>query len=410
MEIIYRFKILDSETNFPLKESVVNIFSPPVPLIKIGQPDESGEVMIKKLDSEFLGYINTGNIPYGFRIQSNGYKDVNIFALDEAENPIVNNYIDLGNIYLTKSKLDTNKANTLLQKANAGEIERNSPSSIKIKGEGKLVQILTKNTIDLKSQLVPPILDLISSFGISQLDQILSNPNIYQDPNQLSQLLKTIPKQCPSNINEIIQKRNLLVKQLNTAYTSITIVSTSLTGLNTLIEIFQTVIPIFSALPIPNQFTTVGLVITLKEAQDKLKDFLSTLSTVTSSAALVLAIMANVLKLLITLLQMLDLLIKDCSEEQNIPFSEVNSEISSLTSNQAIINMQSQQVTYRGFILEVILEPTTEDITYPKRRAVAKNTTGVIILKGEASFSSDIQVLIDELKFIIDSQPNLRPE
>lgn len=410
MEIIYRFKILDSETNSPLKESVVNIFSPPVPLIKIGQPDENGEVVIKKLNNEFLGYSNTDNIPYGFRIQSNGYKDVNIFALDEAKNPIISNYIDLGNIYLTKSKLDTSKANTLLQKANASEIERNSPSSIKIKGEGKLVQILTKNTIDLKSQLVPPILDLISSFGISQLDQILSNPNIYQDPNQLSQLLKTIPKQCPSNINEIIQKRNLLVKQLNTAYTSITIVSTSLTGLNTLIEIFQTVIPIFSALPIPNQFTTVGLVITLKEAQDKLKDFLSTLSTVTSSAALVLAIMANVLKLLITLLQMLDLLIKDCSEEQNIPFSEVNSEISSLTSNQAIINMQSQQVTYRGFILEVILEPTTEDITYPKRRAVAKNTTGVIILKGEASFSSDIQVLIDELKFIIDSQPNLRPE
>ena len=44
-----------------------------------------------------------------------------------------------------------------------------------------------------------------------------------------------------------------------------------------------------------------------------------------------------------------------------------------------------------------------------RRRAVAKNKQGVIILQGEPSFSSIDQILIDELVFYIQ-QNNLKAE
>jgi hypothetical protein len=37
----------------------------------------------------------------------------------------------------------------------------------------------------------------------------------------------------------------------------------------------------------------------------------------------------------------------------------------------------------------------------PRRQAVAKNSKGITILKGEPSFSAEDQILIDELSFYI---------
>ena len=51
----------------------------------------------------------------------------------------------------------------------------------------------------------------------------------------------------------------------------------------------------------------------------------------------------------------------------------------------------------------------TEDTTksLKRRRAIAKNAQGIVILKGEWSFSSIDQILIDELVFYIQ-QNNLK--
>ena len=37
----------------------------------------------------------------------------------------------------------------------------------------------------------------------------------------------------------------------------------------------------------------------------------------------------------------------------------------------------------------------------PRRQAIAKNSKGIIILRGEPSFSAEDQILIDELAFYI---------
>jgi hypothetical protein len=65
--------------------------------------------------------------------------------------------------------------------------------------------------------------------------------------------------------------------------------------------------------------------------------------------------------------------------------------------------------TYRGFKLEIKLDEASTS-KYPKRFAQALNVQGVPVLKTESSFASDPQVLLSELKFIIDSNPNLTAE
>ena len=62
---------------------------------------------------------------------------------------------------------------------------------------------------------------------------------------------------------------------------------------------------------------------------------------------------------------------------------------------------------YNGFKLSVETEPTTNSLK--RRRAIAQNKQNVVMLKGEWSFSSIDQILIDELVFYIQ-QNNLKAD
>jgi hypothetical protein len=66
----------------------------------------------------------------------------------------------------------------------------------------------------------------------------------------------------------------------------------------------------------------------------------------------------------------------------------------------------SNNFNYKGFTLEVIEEPFSQTVT--RRKAVAKNDQGIILVETPLSFTTLDQVLLDQVKFIIDSQ-NLKP-
>lgn len=59
--------------------------------------------------------------------------------------------------------------------------------------------------------------------------------------------------------------------------------------------------------------------------------------------------------------------------------------------------------SYKGYKLEIIEDPNSPPVA-PKRFAIAKDRRGIIVLQGPSSFSADIQVLLDEIKFRIDNQ------
>jgi hypothetical protein len=71
-------------------------------------------------------------------------------------------------------------------------------------------------------------------------------------------------------------------------------------------------------------------------------------------------------------------------------------------------NDNLKDFTYTGingevYELDIVVDPTSPNIA-PRRYAVAKDSKGVIVMKGGPSFSSDVQVLLDEIKFRIDNQ------
>ena len=66
-------------------------------------------------------------------------------------------------------------------------------------------------------------------------------------------------------------------------------------------------------------------------------------------------------------------------------------------------NYAYRSASGRDYVLAII-EDTSVTGPAPRRVAVAKDNIGVIILRGQPSFSSSTQVLLDELKFRIDNQ------
>jgi hypothetical protein len=55
---------------------------------------------------------------------------------------------------------------------------------------------------------------------------------------------------------------------------------------------------------------------------------------------------------------------------------------------------------YKGFRLEIEERPFSDTVT--QRRAVGLNASGVVLIASEFSFASDPNVLLNEIKFIID--------
>jgi hypothetical protein len=77
--------------------------------------------------------------------------------------------------------------------------------------------------------------------------------------------------------------------------------------------------------------------------------------------------------------------------------------------SQEITQTQDNNLIYKGFKLELKLDEGNRS-QYPRRFAQALNRQGVPVLKTEQSFASNPQVLLDQIKFIIDSNPNLTAE
>lgn len=86
----------------------------------------------------------------------------------------------------------------------------------------------------------------------------------------------------------------------------------------------------------------------------------------------------------------------------------LNSSYKSLVQQTKPINGRMPSAYYIGpngiaYSLEIIEDPSIKYLV-PKRYAVARDMSGVIVMKGAPSFSSSTDILIEEIKFRIDHQ------
>ena len=272
------------------------------------------------------------------------------------------------------------------------------------------ITTISKKILDtIKATLIPSILTLIAAFGVSKLSE-LKNKNKFGDLNAT----------CPANIeglNELIKRKNQLTKQLNNIYRTVESISKALKLPKIVIdtsEITTTVtevsfnilsnIPSTAVTPIP-----VGPTLILFKLIDFLKRLIAVSGGKIGAGTLQLNFILEELKKVLELLNLLDVLIQGCAQEiggDTLTQTDVSNELIASTQNQS--NQLSPVVTnVNGFDIEVETETTGNPLK--RRRAIAKNTQGVAVLKGEYSYSSNDQILIDELVFYIQ-QNDLKAE
>ncbi len=102
----------------------------------------------------------------------------------------------------------------------------------------------------------------------------------------------------------------------------------------------------------------------------------------------------------LALLKAIDGLTEECTEDTDIQFESLSQELIDLGQEQ---EEDGEPVVSNINGFELSVETETNTIGDLKRRfAVAKDSRGTTLLKGEPSFSSVDQILIDELVFYIE--------
>ncbi len=311
-----------------------------------------------------------------------------------------------------QTALATSKVNSDIAKGNTSIIKSNLNSSLPPKV--RLTNLINQNRASIQQKLVPFVLALLSSFGGETIQAVVLNKT-----SSIDQILDLID--CPSQdkINKLIQQRNKLVKQINNIYNIIKTATITVTGINILISILEIAVTVSKAIPYPATGVpplglpplTAGMQNTLSDALRIVQEQIKSTKKVLDVVTIALASFGILLGIILELLGTLDKLLQHCAQETNMDLEAINDEINAL-SNPIIQTTQSTQNnnnTYKGFKLEVVInEKNTSKVI--QRYAQAVTPQGVPVLKTDPSFASDPQVLIDNLKFIIDSNPNLTAE
>ena len=252
----------------------------------------------------------------------------------------------------------------------------------------------------VKDNIIPIVLTLLATYGISRLRDFLNGDRSEVD--------------CPAQtkINETVKKKNKLVRQLNNIYKTIDSATKAVNTTVRTINIFRALANVLINIPIP---TTIGLppgpaggvifsvpASTINKIQEAIKKFdrlLAKFSGFSLPVLVALAMLQSILALAIKLLNLLDGLIATCAG--NIEGGEQLSTDLLEATKEAENDGEGSLTEVNGFLLEVITDPNGKVGTIQRRQAIAKNKDGVTLLKGDSSFSSSDQILLNELAFYI---------
>jgi len=260
-----------------------------------------------------------------------------------------------------------------------------------LKGLDKINQTVLTKVESFKGKAIQQVLTLGKDLGIENIGS--STPSL--------------PSICPSpeTLRRVLEIRDRLVADLevvavyiNTVDRSLQIVGdlvdgtiTTLTALNTL----------KTATSLGTKFapTVPGAVTALLADLDDIRTIITfntdgsprlpELKRGIDQGAQYVSIAAQTLNSIIALLQLIDQVLQFC----NIATKPISTDLLPTR------NLETE-TTYKGFTFQIVEEPFTPTVS--RKIGQALNKEGIVLLETEPSFTADPQVLIDELKFIID--------
>jgi hypothetical protein len=277
-------------------------------------------------------------------------------------------------------------------------------------GDLKIIQLILNKGKSLVASLIPVILSQAKQLGITSLGQANEK----------------LPDVCPSQevLDKVLNIRNSLVTSLNSSSESIQTLGITISGLATLADVQTLLVNTLSitktgaslaakVLPI-----VPGAVPALVSDLEDLKNSilftatggpkLERITSILNSGTLALANVNQQLIKIINLLNSIDSVLKKCNPD--VELTSLNSALSDLqsvatqpaTTSTPVVDstIQPSINNYKGFILEIQESQFSENLI--QKIGVAKNASGIILLKTSPSFTNNPQTLIEELQFIID--------
>jgi hypothetical protein len=322
--------------------------------------------------------------------------------------------------------------------------------------EGKLQVALNQANVNIKKQIIPQVVRLLQPFAIDKLDQAIPDLNLQSlkgvdfmntfstsNLNALQQLtIDNIPPDfksegklkelCPTKeeIQRLLEKKNQLVRALNNVYITAEILAVSGTAASLYGDAWKIrqialennplplVIPTITGTPPPPGYIPIpigpfSLAIASQASVAKIdkklnrarnqsdKGFQTAKALLSISTTLSLSI-----QVVLSLLNLIDILALLCAQGE-FTQEELSQDMVRFA-GQALLQGNTVDNSYKGFQLEIRTESQPVGTLY-RRFAIALNRQGVTALKGSPSFASSEQILIDEIKYLIDSNPNLKP-
>lgn len=268
-------------------------------------------------------------------------------------------------------------------------IIKSIPSSSKPKGAGKIANLLLNQSVFIEQFLQKKITELVQ--------------------NQVSDIC--LPA---DQVDQLITQRNNIVDELNKVGKTLDVLTSTIVGVNVgfnvLVSLITTLKRVKTAASVGVKLAPVtpgsvaSILNDLGDAADKITfDNLGTsklqkIQDALSATVIPIALIGSNLNKLTTKLGELDSYLKKCNPSSSL--IEVDSNIQTLVASQQQSEQTPNETTYQGFTLKIEEIPYNDSII--RRRAVAYNSQGVPLINTELSFATDDQVLIDELKFIID--------
>jgi len=278
----------------------------------------------------------------------------------------------------------------------------------KPQGAQRFGKFIVKLCLRLKDFFLPQALALLTKYGIEQLENVLDRDEL--SPEELKAKFCPTPQETES----LILQRNNLAEVLNNVGAQLELVLKGVTfagqfvsaiqGLYNSLKAIQTAINAAAInIPFINKF--VGPVFRIIDPIAEGALFkqdgtprLPPIKDVIIQISPPLTLLQTIVLQCVNILDRLDDLILLC--DPNATLIATSSDIDGIVATQLIAENTETGNTYKGFVLEIETRAFTPKVD--QNRAVGKNNQGIILITTDYSFASDPNVLIDELKFIID--------
>jgi hypothetical protein len=288
------------------------------------------------------------------------------------------------------------------QKSDSKSIEDNTPQNNKLQGKDKIAILIAQKGQEVKKQLIPVVIGLATAAGIKAIGTALEQlPDFCLPEEEVNKILDT-RNQIVDKLNGIVNTIDTFAKTIDTLKDIVNPLDSTLTSLTTA----RTAASIGVKF-IPSPPGAPGIAVSslndLQIIQDQISPTITKNNVTIGAISLAVSVVATPLLKIINLLNSIDKYLTKCSSSLSSGTAQLTSLNDSLlaleqTKNQVISN--PTESTYNGFILDIVEEQFSP--TVKRIKAVARNSQGIILLQTPLSFTTTPQVLISELKLIID--------